>query len=246
MSRSTKGDVPPSVGPTRKISRASLSGRARLSSFTTKGYPPFVKFPSHPSRATRSVSRSTQLTCCLPSGREKPSATKVLGSRSNSRMDTASLPPSERLIRQRGFSGGRRLVPLKTKFLFLATAKASTSGMVSHFGFLAYDRSQAWCAASRRAPGSRLARNSPNRALRMEYLRSDPSTAEWKAPVHTSADSEDPTGAPRASSRSRREPKPLRVALRSPRAKGRGHQSPPNPFACVKAPCAGNRKQRGA
>ena len=73
--------------------------------------PDSVMVPGPQSRATRSVSASTQAVYCLPSGSEKPPSTKLLASRSNSRSTLASLPPSDRVTMHRRSSGGRHCMP---------------------------------------------------------------------------------------------------------------------------------------
>ena len=60
-----------------------------------------VIVPGPQSRATISVSSSSQSAVCLLIGSVKPPSTNDLVVRSNSRTVSASVPPSERLTRQR-------------------------------------------------------------------------------------------------------------------------------------------------
>ncbi len=77
---------------------------------------------------------SSQETFCLPSGSTKPPATKALVVVSNSRIVTASLPPFDRVTRQRVSSGGRQPAPLNTQLASSALDRASMSRIVSHWG----------------------------------------------------------------------------------------------------------------
>jgi hypothetical protein len=56
--------------------------------------------PGPTSVAIHSVSASFQSTSCLASGETKPSLTKALATRSNSRTTTASAPPRDSDSRQ--------------------------------------------------------------------------------------------------------------------------------------------------
>ena len=90
--------------------------------------------PGPQSRATIRVSRSIQSTSCLLWGRVKPSSTKRLVARSNSRTVTASSPPSESDSRQRVSAGRWQVAPFQTQLAPCDAESASRSSTVRHSG----------------------------------------------------------------------------------------------------------------
>src|SRR5262245_15831025 len=90
--------------------------------------------PGPKSVPTYTVSLSFQLMDDLPSDSMKPSGSHFLAARSNSRTTLASLPPRERLTRQRSYVGYRHAAPRQTQLAFSARLSASTSMRISHAG----------------------------------------------------------------------------------------------------------------
>src|SRR5665213_850840 len=98
------------------------------------GYPDVVRSPGCHSRAMSNVFGSSHVLLCLPCGMTKPSFTKLLDFRSNSRLVTASSPPSDRLRMQRVSAGSAQSAPFQNQFAFSAFDSASRSRTVCHAG----------------------------------------------------------------------------------------------------------------
>ncbi len=148
-----------------KISGASARGVPRRHSRTVRGYPDVVVLPGPRSVATSTVSRSTQPSEPLASGRKKPPSsgdTQVRLSRSNSRVTSASEPPCDSATRACRKSGRSTFAPCQTQSWPSAALSASRSSTTSQSGSaVRYDsqvvrrHSPRGCSASRQKLYSR-------------------------------------------------------------------------------------------